>query len=239
LPADKFLIAFRWGHDASGEHDVRHRSVSANLYLWGPVQREPIDSPISQSDVEDVMHLEHILTASLIGWSVIPGTALAQTLSSRGALPQSSTEEQQVAPDTRVRGYWVDLSSGLMWAATDNFERDLRWPQAVKYCRDLRLAGYADWRLATIEELEGIYDHGARALGRGDKPGQKPPLFHVKGDLLLNGLEWSASRSLDPDDGRPTGWAYRFDFINGGRFKDEEKFHAGLRALCVRGDVRH
>jgi hypothetical protein len=28
----------------------------------------------------------------------------------------------------------------------------------MKHCPDLRLAGYSDWRLATLGELEGIYD---------------------------------------------------------------------------------
>jgi uncharacterized protein DUF1566 len=151
-----------------------------------------------------------------------------------GAHAQSSTEGLLVSQDTRTRGYWVDPSTGLMWAGRDSFGRDLNWRQAVKYCLGLQLAGYADWRLPNIEELEGIYDHGARALGRGGKHNPRPLTFHVKGDLFLTGLQWSASRSLDPD-GRPTGWAYRFDFFNGGRFEDEEHFHAGLRALCVRG----
>jgi hypothetical protein len=153
------------------------------------------------------------------------------------AYAHSSIEDHLVASDTRVRGYWVDPSSGLMWAGRDNFGRDLNWRQATKYCRDLQLAGYADWRLPAIEELEGVYDRRARALGRGGARNQTPLTFHVKGDLFLTGLQWSASRSLDPD-GRPNGWAYRFDFFNGGSFKDELHFHDGLRALCVRATVR-
>jgi uncharacterized protein DUF1566 len=148
---------------------------------------------------------------------------------------QSPTEGHQVAPDTRVRGYWVDPSTGLMWAGRDNFGNDLNWHQAAKYCLDLRLAGYTDWRLPTIGELEGIYDRSANAVGLGGKRNEKRQTFHVKGDLFLTGLQWSASHSIGRD-GRSTGLAYRFDFVNGGRFRDELNFRTGKRALCVRGD---
>ncbi|HEX3154952.1 MAG TPA: DUF1566 domain-containing protein [Candidatus Angelobacter sp.] len=57
---------------------------------------------------------------------------------------------------------WVDPSTGLMWAGKDN-GRDVTCKKAVKYCSDLRLAGNSDWRLASLGELEGIYDKGANA----------------------------------------------------------------------------
>lgn len=41
----------------------------------------------------------------------------------------------------------------------------MNWKNAVKYCGDLRLAGYSDWRLASLGELEGIYDKDANAPG--------------------------------------------------------------------------
>jgi hypothetical protein len=150
---------------------------------------------------------------------------------------QSSTKDpHQAALDTRARGYWVDPSTGLTWAGKDNFGRDLNWRQASKYCADLRLAGYTNWRLPTIVELEGIFDAGASAIGLSGKRNDRPQPYHVKGDLLLTGLEWSASNALDRE-GRFTGRAYRFDFVNGGRFQDEWDYRTGKRALCVRGDV--
>jgi Protein of unknown function (DUF1566) len=180
--------------------------------------------------------MKHVLRRVVA--TVVAGMLAAPASARPEAHAQSSAPEQLMASDTRVRGYWVDPLTALMWAGRDNFGRDLNWRQATKYCRDLRLAGYSDWRLATIDELEGIYDRGARALGRGGQRSERPQAFHVKGDLSLTGLQWSASRSLDPD-GRPTGWAYRFDFFNGGRFEDELHFHDGLRALCVRANIRN
>jgi hypothetical protein len=70
-----------------------------------------------------------------------------------------------------------------MWTAKDN-SKDVSWKKAMKYCRNLRLAGYSDWRLATLAELEGIYDKSV------ESPGENPRSrwheaetmnFHVKG----------------------------------------------------------
>jgi hypothetical protein len=105
---------------------------------------------------------------------------------------------------------------------------------AVKYCRDLRLAGYSDWKLATLGELEGIYDKNANAPGRaGPGPG-RPFAFHVKGNLFLTGNQWSSTR-LEDDRGHPSGYAPRFDFNEGRVFNgDEVWFYTNKRALCVR-----
>ena len=158
---------------------------------------------------------------------------LANVVNAHG---QSSVDDRQVATDTRVRGYWVDPSTGLMWAGKDNFGRDLSWRQATEYCRDLRLAGYVDWRLPEIHELQGIHDPTAKAPGLAGPYNSAPLPSHVKGDLFLTGSSWSANRRLD-DRGRPSGFALGFDFVNGRRYDGELWFHTGLRALCVRGDV--
>ena len=73
---------------------------------------------------------------------------------------QSRKENDALVQQTQERGYWVDQSSGLMWAAKDN-GKNVNWHQATSYCQKLRVGGYADWRLATIEELEEINGSGA------------------------------------------------------------------------------
>jgi hypothetical protein len=54
-----------------------------------------------------------------------------------------------------MRGFWIDPSTGLMWAGKDN-GKDVSWKGGVKYCRDLRLAGYSDWRLANPPRAESV-----------------------------------------------------------------------------------
>ena len=160
---------------------------------------------------------------------------LLLSLAAIQASAQSVPERQGDARETQIRGYWIDPSTGMMWAGKDN-GKDVSWKHAVKYCRDLRLAGHSDWRLATIAELEGIYDKSANA------PGLMGPLgdstWHVKGNLFLTGNQWSSTQILD-DRGHPYGYASRFDFNEGRVFNgDELWFYTGKRALCVRGSAK-
>jgi hypothetical protein len=147
---------------------------------------------------------------------------------------RSAPEDQSRAQYTQVRGYWTDPSTGLMWAGKDN-GKDVNWKNAVKYCRDLRLAGYSDWRLATLGDLEGIYDKDANAPGLMGPSGKgTTATWHVKGDLFLTGNQWSSTQLLD-DRGHPSGYASRFDFNEGRVFNgDELWFFTNKRALCVR-----
>lgn len=161
--------------------------------------------------------------------------ALLLSVSAVLASAQSAPEGQGDAQETQKRGYWIDPSTGLMWAGKDN-GRDVSWKKAIKYCRDLRLAGYSDWKLAQAGWLEAIYDKDANAPGLAG-PRQKPRdfTFHVKGGLCLTGDEWTSTRLVD-DRGHFSGYAVRFDFNEGKMFNDNELwFHTGYRALCVRG----
>jgi len=134
-----------------------------------------------------------------------------------------------------ARDFWVDPSTGLMWAGNDN-GKDVTWKKAMNYCRDLRLAGYSDWRLATVNELKGIYDKNVAAPGLMGPSGKgTASTWHVKGNLFLTGNQWSSSWVPD-DRGRPSGYATRFDFNEGRAFDgDEVSFYTNKRALCVRG----
>lgn len=147
---------------------------------------------------------------------------------------QVTPEGQSHAQDPQRHGFWIDPSTGLMWAGKDNGS-DVNWKNAVKYCRDLRLGEYSDWRLASIDELKGIYDKNVNAPGRD---GQGASTWHVKGNLFLTGNQWSSTRIPD-DRGRPSGYACRFDFNEGKAFDgDELYFRTFKRALCVRSDSK-
>jgi hypothetical protein len=149
---------------------------------------------------------------------------------------QSATQNQSSAQETQLRGYWVDPSTGLMWAAKDN-GRDVGWKGAVKYCRNLRLAGYSDWRLSTIYELKDIYNANLETPGLAGPGKGRVFTWHVKGGLLLSGVEWSSSRNHD-ERGHRSGAAPRFDFNDGRRFNDDLGYDNGKRALCVRGSEK-
>lgn len=152
---------------------------------------------------------------------------------------QSVPEGHGAAQETQARGFWTDPSTGLMWAARDN-GKDLSWKGAVNYCRDLRLAGYSDWRLATRAELGAIYDRNANAPGLAGSGKDNLFTYHVKGNLFLTGDEWSSERRYD-DRKHPDGYGWYFDFNEGRSDNQPSGFpypHSLMRALCVRGSQK-
>lgn len=131
------------------------------------------------------------------------------------------------------RDSWTDPSTGLTWAARDN-GKDLSWKGAVKYCRNLSIGGYSDWRLATLDELRGIYDKNVDSPGRA---GERAVTWHVKGNLYLTGHSWSSNYRKD-DRGQNSGYSWFFNFNNGRSDNDPSGFPypSSKRALCVRGE---
>jgi serine/threonine protein kinase len=111
---------------------------------------------------------------------------------------------------------WTDPATNLMWTKKDN-GRDVTWQQAADYCWNLQLAGHIDWRLATIEELQGIFVPDSKDYG-----------YKVKGNLQLSGWDWSSSRE------NAAGEAWGFDLFHGKRGLIQLGFGSDLRALCVR-----
>jgi len=51
-----------------------------------------------------------------------------------------------------------DSATGLMWAERDS-GKGLDWEEALAYSENFALAGYSDWRLPTIKELNSIVDY--------------------------------------------------------------------------------
>jgi hypothetical protein len=51
-----------------------------------------------------------------------------------------------------------DASTGLMWAQYDS-GAGLIWEDALTYAENSELAGYTDWRLPNVKELQGIVDY--------------------------------------------------------------------------------
>jgi Protein of unknown function (DUF1566) len=118
---------------------------------------------------------------------------------------------------------WTDPSTGLMWMLKDN-GTDIDWGPANSYCTNLRLGGYSNWRLPTIDELKGIYDPNVSVPGL---VGGIPATYHVKGNLQLSGVHWSSTQ-----DG---SWKVWFVFNIGEQFTYRaDNRYDGIRALCVR-----
>jgi hypothetical protein len=166
-------------------------------------------------------------------WQVMIGLILLSTVAAiTGA--QTSTKDPGMAQENQVHGYWVDPSTGLMWAGKDN-GKAVTWHKAVSYCRNLRLAGYSDWRMATLYELASLVDKSTPSSERvGNVETFSINLCrHVRGNLLLTGDPWSSNRNKDRF-GHPYGDAYFFDFIQSKPSFDLPYLRNTKYALCVR-----
>lgn len=53
-------------------------------------------------------------------------------------------------------GTITDIRTRLMWQQDANDMELYNWQGAVEYCKKLRLAGYSNWRLPTIDELRKL-----------------------------------------------------------------------------------
>jgi hypothetical protein len=85
--------------------------------------------------------------------------------------------------------------------------------------REFALSGYTNWRLATIDELVGIYDKAQNVNG-----------YHIKGGIRLSSIfTWSSSRNINASE-----MAWYFSFYDGLRDSSRLDFKSLGRALCVR-----
>jgi hypothetical protein len=54
-------------------------------------------------------------------------------------------------------GTVTDTETGLMWQQDESGY--MNWESALSYCENLELAGYNDWRLPNINELQSLVDY--------------------------------------------------------------------------------
>ncbi len=111
----------------------------------------------------------------------------------------------------------VDSRTGLLWTRKDN-GKGIDWPSANRYCEGLTLAGYSDWRLPTIDELEALHDQSVDAR------------YKIRSPFVLTACcPWSSK-----EEGSDSAWG--FNFYDGVRslLRLDYAF-SYYRALCVRG----
>ena len=116
--------------------------------------------------------------------------------------------------------YWVDPDTHLMWTAADNGS-GVSLIQAERYCRSLRLAGFKDWVLPSIDDLQGL-------VGGADSQSA----YRIKAHIKLSGWQWSST------PGKQDGEGWALDFGDGARASVAAGDSGLNRALCVRSRDR-
>jgi hypothetical protein len=150
----------------------------------------------------------------------------------RAAQEQALREQQErdrlarerAAQEELDRLIWIDPTTRLMWTKHDNGFQLTNLKDAYMYCSALRLAGFADWRLPTIDELASITNPWGRQEGKGALKGD----IQISGEVLigdkLGKLRKNGVQEVD---------VWSFIFWNGERFESVVSSNMN-RAICVR-----
>jgi hypothetical protein len=137
-----------------------------------------------------------------------------------GAAPGKPAPDRQEPsaplPEEPGEGMVYDEKTDLIWTAEDNGGM-IDWNEAKKYCEQLDLGGWGDWRLPTYEELISLYSESEE----GD--------WKIRlGIELTDCCVWTQQKPYSYS-------ATMINFMSGEahvRDRDEQEFE---RALCVRG----
>jgi len=134
----------------------------------------------------------------------------------------------------------TDKATGLMWSKNDS-KQGFDWKNALYYAEHAQLAGYSDWRLPNVKELQGIVDYNY-APGAKDSSYNRAainPLFNTsiitnENDEMDYPYYWT-STSARFQKGKPYYYAWYVAF---GRAVNNEglDFHG---AGAVRFDTKH
>lgn len=155
----------------------------------------------------------------MTAWRALAGLA---ALACAGIQPSPAQERTQTAGDTVT----ID---GLEWQLGSNGE-NVPWSDAHEYCETLEHAGFADWRLPTLAELERLHEPG-------EESGLPAPIE------LDDCCAWSSTNLVEepaaakgalPDPtNAPRDYYWGFLFGSGDRYYSFRSFPDGL-AMCVR-----
>jgi tetratricopeptide (TPR) repeat protein len=186
------------------------------------------------------------LAAAIDSYSrVIPLDPSNQTARAGLAAAQAAQQRRvELARQQAAAGEWADKKTQLMWTLRDNGS-SINLKDALEYCRSLRTGEFSDWRIASVQELAGIFDPNST---RNTAPTLKPfdivsngriyrtpagtyEQYHIAGGITLTTeLIWSGSTYNDSPGKVGVGWNY----TRGSQFIESPKEKTVFRVLCVR-----
>lgn len=181
-----------------------HRRLSPRRNVLGILLLVAAPTPgadVARIDLEDGERAERIFLA--------PFTSVAFIEAAKVEAARLQVEEE------RETGILLDKKRGLIWAARDN-GRDIDWLSSFEYCEKLSLAGFEDWRLPALEELQSLL-----------KPMSRRQYATPEEINLTSCCPWSSTPNT-----RRSAWNFNFKFKKA--FSGSMTHTYDHRALCVR-----
>lgn len=143
---------------------------------------------------------------------------LKKQLSAKGKALQAKADVHKLVRWQRSGKIVTDTKLGLMWQDDSPAKSAKKsWKSAKRYCHNLSLGGYSDWRLPSYDELLTIVDYDRH------KPAIMPSFKHV-----VNTSYYSSSQYVAIEE----GYSWYVDFTNGGTKHNSENYEIYVR--CVR-----
>lgn len=146
-----------------------------------------------------------------------------------------SGEKKKAVKEIKKDGHFIaydngtvkDTKTGLIWAAKGN-GKDINWENGKSYCENYRGGGYDDWRMPTIEELQGLYD---------ENKGYPVDCHPAKANVHLTRLiQVSCYFVWSPKIKEGGDRALLFNFRNGREYWHPPDLGMNRRVLPVRGN---
>jgi len=147
--------------------------------------------------------LTTLLSISVVGMDIV----VDKTVKKLDVKVDVKVEKISTLKRDDVKEVVVDSATGLMWQDNSDAQSvQKNWQDAKEYCHNLNHAGYSDWQLPTISELETLIDTTKYDLAI------KKGFNHV-----VSSYYWSSSPDISGSK-----YAWYVDFSNGGSYDDDK-----------------
>jgi len=139
-------------------------------------------------------------------------------------------------------GVFIDKTTGLMWAKTDNGE-NIDWYSAKEYCKNYSGGGYTNWRMPNVRELEGLYRSGTPQSVKNSRVKVRinPAIKLTEFTIWTSSKEtWDEIVQLVGEDDAEEfadlvkDQAYLFHFTDGKKYSVKKSRSSLIRVLPVR-----
>jgi len=141
---DTNFFDFEYGDTSSGERIIDAQYWSSTEYVWTTMNGNPTTFGVNFAD------------GRIKGYPSVKAKDGKTTKFVRYVRGNPDYGTNQFV--NNGDGTISDLATGLMWMQNDS-NIALNWEEALPYAEDANAAGYDDWRLPNIKELQSILDY--------------------------------------------------------------------------------